>query len=302
MRKPNINTLMNVDNVFGTYEGRVMPYVLTILLGSIPLWIWLFFLQNTVIKLWMAILVMLLTMGRLALIFIGKEKEKLKSYTARRNDAYLESKDMVNVTDIIDGLIMYTSGRVAYCMYGYLKGYLDDDLLSIELEKFMDELDAFSWDLNLYNITDELTCTSELPLLKRYTDRETILQRMNFYKYQDDWTAKNTEMYELVFVVKARKYDWKHMYNKLKELQESDVAGCFNELYIANTEQVIQLMSRDVETYVDLNEMLINKMASEEITGARVLYYDDEDIKEHEEDKKAGVNLNDRRTSINARR
>ena len=302
MQKPNINTLLNVDNVFGSYEGRVGPFVLTVLLGAIPLFIWLLFLQNTPIRLWMAIIVTLLTMGRLGLIFIGKEKEKMKSYTARRNDAYLESKDMINVTDIIDGLIMYTSGRVSYIMYGYLKGYLDDDLLSVELERFMDELDGFDWDLNLYNVTDELLCTGELPLLKRYQDKETILQRINFYKYQDDWTARNTEMYELVFVVKARKYNWKHMYNKLKELLESDVAGCFNELYIANTEQVINIMSRDIETYVDLNEMLLNKLSSEEITGAKILYYDDEDIKEHQEDKAAGVNLNDRRTSLNARR
>lgn len=302
MKKPNINTLLNVDNVFGTYEGRVGPYVLTILLGSIPLFIWLLFLQGTPIKLWMAIIFTLLLMGRLALIFIGKESEKMKSYTSRRNDAYLESKDLIQVTDIIDGLVMYTSGRVCYIMYGYLKGYLDDDLLSVELEKFMDELDKFDWDMNLYNVTDELLCTNNLPLLKRYKDRETILQRINFYKYQDDWTAKNTEMYELVFVVKARKYNWKHLKAKLEELVQSDVAKCFNELYIAKTEDVINIMSRDIETYVDLNEMLLDKMSGEEITGARVLFYDDEDLVKAKEDKAQGVDLKDRRSSLNARR
>lgn len=302
MKKPNINTLLNVDNVFGTYEGKVGLFILTILLGSIPLFIWLLFLQGTFIRLWMAIVVTLLLMGRLALIFIGKEKEKLRSYTLRRNDAYLESKDMINVTDIIDGLIMYTSGRVAYVMYGYLKGYLDDDVLSVELEKFLNELDKFDWDLNLYNVTDELMCTNELPLLKRYQDKETILQRINFYKYQDDWTAKNTEMYELVFVVKARKYNWKHMRDKLKELLNSDVAKCFNELYIAGTKEVIDIMSRDIESYVDLNEMLLQKMSDDDVSGARVLFYDDEDIKQFKEDKKIGVDLRNRRTDIHAGR
>ena len=302
MKKPNINTLLNVDNVFGTYEGKVGPFILTILLGSIPLFIWLLFPQGTFIRLWMAIVATLLLMGRLALIFIGKEKEKLRSYTLRRNDAYLESKDMINVTDIIDGLIMYTSGRVAYVMYGYLKGYLDDDVLSVELEKFLNELDKFDWDLNLYNVTDELMCTSELPLLKRYQDKETILQRINFYKYQDDWTAKNTEMYELVFVVKARKYNWKHMRDKLKELLNSDVAKCFNELYIAGTQEVIDIMSRDIEAYVDLNEMLLQKMSDDDVSGARVLFYDDEDVKRFKEDKKIGVDLRNRRTDIHAGR
>lgn len=302
MKKPHINTLLNVDNIFGTYENRVAPFILTILLGSIPLFVWLFFLQGTPIKLWMAIILTLLLTGRFALIFIGKESEKLKSYSARRNDAYLESKDLINVTDIIDGLIMYTSGRVSYIVYGYLKGYLDDDVLSVDLERFMDELDAFDWDMNLYNITDELLCTGNLPNLRRYKDKETILQRIAFYKYQDDWVSKNTEMYELVFIVKARKYNWKQLRSKLIDLVDSDVAKCFNEIYIADTQDVIDIMSRDIETYVDLNEMLLNKMSNEEISGARVLFYDDEDLVKAKEDKAQGVDLRDRRSSINAGR
>ena len=302
MKKPHINTLLNVDNIFGTYENRVAPFILTILLGSIPLFVWLFFLQGTPIKLWMAIILTLLLTGRFALIFIGKESEKLKSYSARRNDAYLESKDLINVTDIIDGLIIYTSGRVSYIVYGYLKGYLDDDVLSIDLERFMDELDAFDWDMNLYNITDELLCTGNLPNLRRYKDKETILQRIAFYKYQDDWVSKNTEMYEIVFIVKARKYNWKQLRSKLIDLVDSDVAKCFNEIYIADTQDVIDIMSRDIETYVDLNEMLLNKMSNEEISGARVLFYDDEDLVKAKEDKAQGVDLRDRRSSINAGR
>lgn len=302
MKKPHINTLLNVDNIFGTYENRVAPFILTILLGSIPLFVWLFFLQGTPIKLWMAIILTLLLTGRFALIFIGKESEKLKSYSARRNDAYLESKDLINVTDIIDGLIMYTSGRVSYIVYGYLKGYLDDDVLSVDLERFMDELDAFDWDMNLYNITDELLCTGNLPNLRRYKDKETILQRIAFYKYQDDWVSKNTEMYEIVFIVKARKYNWKQLRSKLIDLIDSDVAKCFNEIYIADTQDVIDIMSRDIETYVDLNEMLLNKMSNEEISGARVLFYDDEDLVKAKEDKAQGVDLRDRRSSINAGR
>ena len=302
MKKPHINTLLNVDNIFGTYENRVAPFILTILLGSIPLFVWLFFLQGTPIKLWMAIILSLLLTGRFALIFIGKESEKLKSYSARRNDAYLESKDLINVTDIIDGLIMYTSGRVSYIVYGYLKGYLDDDVLSVDLERFMDELDAFDWDMNLYNITDELLCTGNLPNLRRYKDKDTILQRIAFYKYQDDWVAKNTEMYELVFIVKARKYNWKQLRAKLVDLVDSDVAKCFNEIYIADTQDVIDIMSRDIETRVDLNEMLLNKMSNEEISGARVLFYDDEDLVKAKEDKAQGVNLRDRRSNLNAGR
>jgi hypothetical protein len=109
-------------------------------------------------------------------------------------------------------------------------------------------------------------------------------------------------MYELVFVVKARKYNWKHMRDKLNELVNSDVAKCFNELYVADTQQVIQIMSRDIETYVDLNEMLLNKLQTDEVNGARILYFDDEDKKQYQEDKEMGVDMRNRRTKLNARR
>ena len=297
-KKSVINTLLNIDNIFGSYEGRIGPFVLTVLLGSIPLWIWLFFLQMLV-PLWIILIIMFLLMGRLALIFIGKEPEKMKSYTARRNDAYLESKDMVQVVNIYDdGLIEYTTGRVCYIVYGYLKGYLDDDALSVELEDFLNELDAYDWDMNLYNVNDELMCTSELPLLRRYKDKEAILQRMNFYKYQDDWSAKNTQMYELVFVVKARKYNWKHMRAKLDELTQSDVSNCFNEIHIADNMAVVDIMSRDIGTHVDLNEMLLNKFQTDTIKGAKILYYDDKNVEDFKKMKAEGVNMKDRRTSI----
>ncbi len=238
-------------------------------------------------------------MARFALIFIGKESEKMKSYVARRNDAYLESKDMVQVVNIYDdGLIEYTTGRVCYIVYGYLKGYLEDDALSVDLEDFLNELDAFDWDMNLYNVTDELMCTAELPLLKRYKDKQAILQRMNFYKYQDDWTARNTQMYELVFVVKARKYNWKHMRAKLEEVTQSDVSNCFNEINIADSKTVVDIMSRDIETYVDLNEMLLNKFQTDTIKGAKILYYDDKNLDDFKKKKEEGVNMKDRRTSV----
>ena len=300
-RKPLMNTLMHIGNIFGDYEGRVMPYVLTLLLGSIPLWIWLFFLQGTFVKLWMAIVAMLLLMGRLALIFIGDEKEKMKFYVARRSNAYMASKDLVQVVNIYnDGLIEYASGRVAYIITGYLKGYLNDDKLSVDLEMFFDELEGFKWDMNLYNITDDLSCTKHLPLLSRYEDRDTIMERMNFYKYQDDWTAKNTQIYQVVFVVKARKVDWKNMRAKLEELIDSEISGVFNEIQIEDYKGVNKVLSRDVTTFVDLNEMLIDKYTEDAVKGARVLYYDDADKEIYQEQKKLGVDLKKRRTTLNA--
>ena len=300
-KKPLMNTLMHIGNIFGQYEGRVAPYIFTLLIGSIPLWIWLFFLQGTPIKLWMALVAMGLLMFRMALIFIGKEREKMAFYVARRSNAYMASKDLVNIVNIYDdGLIEYASGRVAYIVSGFLKGYLNDDKLSIDFERFLDELDYFNWDMNLYNVADELKCTNSLPSLRRYVDRDVIMERMNFYKYQDDWTAKNTQMYQVVFVIKARKDNWKNMRAKLEELLDSDISNCFNEISIADNLGVNRILSRDVVTFVDLNDMLIEKFTEDTVKGARVLFYDDAEEQIYKEQKKVGVDLNKRRVTLNA--
>lgn len=301
-KKPYINTLMNINNIFGIHEGRVMPIIITLLIAAIPLFVWLLFLQNTIIKFWMALVFAILLGGRAGLIFIGKEKEKMQFYIDRRNGKYLASKDILEVTYIQnDGLIEYTNGDRAYLVYGYLKGYLDDDNLSIDMEDFMTELDNFRWDMSLYNMTDEILCTAELPLLKRYADKQVIQDRVDFYKYQDAWMSTHTQLYMVVFIVKGNKNNWKYMRSKLEEILSSDIAGVFNEIGIANYAEVQQLMSRDVTIRVDLNEQLVNKFRTDEPEGARILYYDDDVVEGYEEDKRQGADLNRRRVTFNTK-
>ena len=273
MEKPRMNTMLDIDNIFGENESKVMPFILTVLLGAIPLFLWLMIFQG-VMPLWVALVATGLLTARLGLKFIGKEDEKMKAYIARRNNAYLESKDLIQVTDIVDGLIMYMSGTVAYIVHGYIKGYLNDDKLSVELERFMNSLDMTQWDMHLYNTDDEVQCTSDLHKLKAYKNRDAILERMHFYSYQDKWAAENTELYQIVFLVKGNKTNWKTLRNRLEDLVQSDVAKCFNELKIANTEEVIEILSRDQEFYVDINQLLEERFRDEGQSDSSIVMYD----------------------------
>lgn len=275
--KENINTLLNIDTVFGEYEGKVMPVILTFALAALPLLMWLFLLQGTFIKFWWVVIFDVLWTGRWALIILGKEKEKLKFYEQQKKDEYKSADELIHINHVHqDGLIEYDNGTVAFIVTGYLRGYLTDDKLSVDIENFMNELDNWGWDMYLHNTVDELLCEENLPKLKRYTDKEIIQERIDFYSHQDEWSRTHSALYRISFLVYTSKYNWKKMRSHLDELISSEVALCFNEVEIADYDMVMDLLNRDICGFADLGKMLIQKYDNEQYYGSKVLWFDDE--------------------------
>lgn len=276
--KDNINTLLNIDSVFGEYEGRVLPIVLTIGCAAFPLLLWLFMLQGTFIKFWWVCVFDVLFTGRMALIILGKEKEKLRFYEQQKNDEYKSADELLHVNYVTeDGLIEFDNGRVGLIVEGYLREYLTDDKLSVDMENFMNELDngGWQWDMVFHNTVDELLCEDSLPNLKRYTDNVIIQERISFYAYQDEWARTHSGLYKIIFLVTCPKYNWKKLRAHLEELVSSEIAlNLFNEVSICGYENVLDNFNRDICGYADLNKMLIQKYDNDEYYASKVLWYD----------------------------
>lgn len=275
--KENINTLLNIDSVFGEHEGHVLPIILTIGLAGLPLLVWLFLLQGTFIKFWWVLIFDVFWTARWALIILGKEKEKMKFYDQQRADEYKSADELVHINHIHDdGLIEYDNGRVAYIISGYLKGYLTDDKLSVDMEHFMDELDNWDWDIYFHNTVDEILCEDRLPKLAKYTDKEVIQERIDFYAHQDEWSRTHTALYRVSFLVQANKYAWKRLKAHLTELVSSELALMFNEVDILDYDQVSDILNRDICGFVDIIKMLTSKYDNDNYYASKVMWYDDE--------------------------
>lgn len=295
--KDKMNTLLNIDSVFGEYEGRVLPVIITIGLAALPLFIWLFFLQATPIKFWWVLVFDLLWTGRWALIVIGKEKEKKRFYLQQRGDEYKSADELVHIQHIHDdGLIEYDNGSVGYLLSGYIKGYLTDDKLSVDMENFMNELDTWNWDYYLHNTVDEILCEDQLPNLRRYTDKEVIRERIDFYNYQDEWSRTNTGLYRITFLVTCNKYAWKKLKAHMEELVSSDLSLMFNELTILPFAGVNDMLNRDICGFVDIARMLTKKYDNQEYFKSGVLWYDDQIPQEFVPEKDKS-DLHERRVS-----
>lgn len=278
--KDNINTLLNIDSVFGEYEGRILPTVLTIGCAAFPLLFWLFMLQGTFIKFWWVCVFDVLFTGRMALIILGKEKEKLRFYEQQKNDEYKSADELLHVNYVTeDGLIEFDNGRVGLIVEGYLREYLTDDKLSVDMENFMNELDngGWQWDMVFHNTVDELLCEDSLPNLKRYTDNTIIQERISFYAYQDEWARTHSGLYKIIFLVTCPKYNWKKLRAHLEELVSSEIAlNLFNEISVCGYDSVLDNFNRDICGYADLNKMLVQKYDNDEYYASKVLWYDND--------------------------
>lgn len=276
-QKEYINTLLNVDSVFGEYEGRTMPIIITIVLAALPLLVWLFLLQGTIIRLWHVIVADVPWSIWWASIFIGKGREKMRFYEQQKHDEYKSADEIVHVQYIHDdGLIEYDNGKVGYLITCYSKGYITDDKLSVDMEAFMTELDMWNWDMYLHNTVDEILCEDELPNLKRYEDKQVIKERIDFYAYQDEWSRTHSGLYRITFLVTSAKYDWKKMRTHLTELCSSELALMFNECKLCGYDDVSELFDRDMCGFVNIEKMLMSKFDNEQYHGSRVLWYDEE--------------------------
>lgn len=281
--KENINTLLNIDNVFGEYEGRVLPMVIFIGLTAAPLLIWLFLLQGTPIRFWWVCVFDLFFALRVGLIVLGKEKQKLKFYEQQRADEYKSANELLHVNHVHEtGLIEFDNGRVGCIIAGFLQEYLTDDKLSVDLENFMNELDnsGCNWDFIMHNAVDELLCENDLPKLRRYTDKDVISQRISFYAYQDEWSRTHTGLYRIIFLISTPKFNWKKMLAQMEEIVSSELALMFNEIQLCKYDEVLDIFNRDICGYADLNKMLVEKFDNSEYYQSKVLWYDQDIPKE----------------------
>lgn len=294
--KQPINTLLNVDNIFGEYEGRVGPIILFLAIASAPLLLWIFILIYFIPFVWF-IGPWLLWTGRWALYILGKEKQKMARWYSQRKDEYHTIDELVHVSFIHDdGLIEYTNGQVGYILFGLPKQTISDAKLSVDYERFMDELDHWDYDLYFHQVIGEINLTDNLGKLKRYDDNEVISERIEFYNYQDEYSSLHSGLYRYIFLVRAPKTNWKRLRQHLDSLVDSEVAKCFVELSIANKVEVNDIINRDICGFVDLQKMLVSKYDNSQFNNSKVLWFDDE-VPEKLLPKKHKENLAERRPS-----
>ena len=294
--KPTINMLSDLDNYLSEHEGKMTPILAFLGISIAPFLLYAIAFQGIIPLKYVIIFEVLWTI-RWALIIPGQENKKLEQFRNERKGIYKTADKLIRceLTDI--GMIQYMNGTIAYVLSGYLLDYADDQAFSIDLQKFLKQLRGYEYDIHSHMVVDEERLQDNIEQLKVYQDKSMIKERMLFYQDQDEYCTENTVAYKVNIVVKASKYDWKVLYEKLDKLIHSDYALCWKELRLCNVEEANDFMSRDLCLNVNITSMLVEKYKTDEYYGSKVLFYGDK-VPDKYKNKKEDVNLKKRRVTM----
>lgn len=276
--KDKINILLNTDNFYGKFTGGLSRVLIFILVASVPFMVYSLLLINFLsIKIFLPIYILYVI--RVALLILGREKERLNAFIKQRNDEYATANDLIQIADIHeDGLIEYQDGMVCYIIQAFSYSYIDDNKYSKDLEEFISKLtNKYEVDIYGHVVVGEYDIKQEdLEKLRVYSDKEFLKERLEFYKYQDRYANEHSTLYRLNFVVRDYKSGWVKMKQELDGIIKSDLVQCFDLVKLCNKQEANDVISRDITLYVDLGEMLRAKHKSDNYFGSKVLFFDDE--------------------------
>jgi len=277
MRKnrTKINMLTPVDNIFGTHEGRTGPVLMFLLIAVAPFLFWVFYLMLLIPVKYIVVFEVIWS-ARWAMVLLGKEKIKLKQYRESKKNAYSAAKKLISVSHCHDnGLIEYENGRLALLIIGLPATYSNDATFERDLEEFNEALSKWRPDIYLQQVFNEDMLQAKSEALRVYQDKDFMQERMDLYEYNDEYAAKHTKLYRYVYKLYVSKYEWKTVMQQLKVICSSSNAKVFNRIFIGNKQEVSDTASRDLATFIDLEDMLRNKYVNDDFDGSNVLFYGD---------------------------
>lgn len=274
--KRRINMLMNIDNYFGSHDGKKSPMLIFLFASAAPFLFYVFFL-NAIVPLKFMLVFEVLWVLFMALMILGKTPQKVREHRKERENVYSTSEQLIRVSNVTDdGLIEYSNGTIAYIVSGYTLDFVDDDAFTIAMEKFLRQLRGYDYDILSHMVIDEYKLQNNFEGLTSYANTEAISERIQFYQDQDEYCSQSTEAFRISIVVKASKYDWKTLKLKLDNLVKSEIAYCWKELKVCDANEANDVLSRDLCMDINIVNMLVEKYKNDEFFGSQVLFYGDE--------------------------
>lgn len=286
-KKDKINVLLNPDNFYGKSNANTKRVLIFLASVSIPFIIYSVAIMPFIPLRFFLPLFLVYTI-RMAMVILGREKERVESYIKQLRDQYSSAKNLMNIYDPHeDGVIEYQNGTICYILKCYTFSYMSDNKFSLDVEKFLTKMySLYNADIYIHLVLDELGFKQEdYEKLNVYENHELLKERLEFYKYTNSYSNDNSMLYCINIVVKSYKSNWGKFKQDIDALVNSDMARCFASIKVCNREEAVDVISRDLTLFVDLHEMLQNKHDSNDYADSAILFFGDkpeDDTKDYE--------------------
>lgn len=272
-----IGMLLDIEHLHGEHEGRLGPWLLTLCIGAAPVLLYIYTGLFTVIPIWLFCLLEIPFTIEVFLILIMRQPYRVAMYKRSLNDVYTDTASLLNVSTIHpDGCIEYRNGKIMYLVCCF-NGTSEDTIQhTVQLRKLLDILlGKYTYDTYIQNIVDS-------PALQAYYEKVCKFDRnasaRNFINIIDH-TIQLTEDESLVtctiYAVKGYKSDWKDIKKQLQLAVGSRAARVYKSIYLVdNEDDASAILNRDVDTIINLNDVIRRKYATQQYDTSKVLAYD----------------------------
>lgn len=275
--EPKIAMLLDTEHLYGEHEGRLAPVLTTLLVAAIPILLYMYFGIFEIIPVWLFAPIEVIVIVRAIMIIPGREGYRLENYRKRMDDKYTSSAALMNIGTVYEnGLVEYINGKVWFAVKCY-NGTCEDSLERTKLlRKFIVSL-VGDFDFDTYILNDGST-----GLLRRYYSKIKRFGKntasMNFTKIID-WLCKLTRNKSMVqctvIVIRGTKSDWKQMKIQIDGAIHSQMSKAFKTVkLISNRNELAELIDMDMDTNVNISDLLRAKHMTGEYYNSKVIAYD----------------------------
>lgn len=259
MNKEYISTLLPIDNIFGETESHTKEIIILVCGIAIDVFAYIFIMLPYGITYWVAIVLGICWVIYWLSEILGKGPQKRKFYKQQIAGKLAAQGDIIKV-DLVEGpTVFYSDGMIAQIISGYLRYNINDNTLTLKLEKFLDAIEPLNYNIYFYNVDDIIQCTDNVGDLSCYTDKTVAKERFDYYVYQDEYSADNSMLFNVVIMVRSGIDEIANLKAKMDELAHSDSINVFAKWSIVEDEELVEVLGRDLDFDVDLNDILITK-------------------------------------------
>lgn len=289
-----ISMLLDIEHVYGQHSSRLTPILISLCIIAAPVLFYVYFALWTYIPLWLFIPIEIIIAIRTIMKIQGRENYRVEMFRRRLHDKYESTASFMNIKTIHpDGCVEYVNGTIMYIVVCFNGTTADEVQRSIQLRKFLVTLlGDYVFDVYLHNITDSPALFDYYKKAVAFNRNEAAKNFVKIIDYSRDLTTDNSMVQATIYCVKGKRNEWKDIKKQIDITVNSRNAKVYKTIFrLSDSEAINEILNRNVDSIVNIQELLRNKYKTGDYSTSRVLAYDLPDDKEIIQGKSAAKSV-----------
>lgn len=274
-----INSLLDIERFSGESQARLGPIMYFLMLASAPFLLYAYFLLGRVpIK--YVVPFFIIHVIRSWMVTLGNEKVRLGQFRQQLYDEYSSIGEVMSIKTIHeDGMVEYSTNKVAYLIATSNNSHLDDVYRAQMIRRLIADIPGhFNLDIRGQNMINVDNLSSRYQGVQFFGTKEAARDYLDIIDYNRKIIKEDTIITRTVFIISTRRQYFKELKSVVEALAQSNEVKAFKSLKIADQKLAREIISRDIDTYIDFEEINKMKYAQELYHGSYVERYDYVDV------------------------